>query len=544
MLQSMLHVLGCITEQHDLRLVVLAAVLCLFACVTAMSMIARGRAVARFARTSWLVAAGVVAGCGIWGLHFVAMLAYRPGLPVAYDAPLTGLSIIIAASLCAVGFRVCLTTAGGAVGGAISGSAISAMHYVGMAAVRMPAHAHWNPAYVTASLLIGILATALALHIAVRRNDLRGYALAAALFAIGIVGMHFTAMSAVVYWPDPAVTVTGAVIEPDIVAIAVTASVVLIMALGMIGALIDSHLAGRATQEAARLRAHVEELEATKARLESTSSTLREALASADAASQAKSKFLASMSHELRTPLNAVIGFSEMLDMEPFGPLGHVRYREYARDIHASGAHLLQLINDILDISRVASGEVALSEDNIDVSVLIDQMRHMMADQAHKAGVQLGTRISPELPHLRGDSRRVTQVLLNLVSNAIKFTPSGGNVTVLAAQTDGGMTITVKDTGIGMKAEDIPEAFERFRQIDNRLSRKYDGAGLGLPLARDLVELHGGRLTLESTPNMGTTATVFFPGSRLVSLCAANGPRDVRLSASPRTRRSNAFAAH
>src|SRR5437764_7319720 len=293
----MLHVLGCITEQHDIRLALLAAVLCLFACVTAMSMIARGRAVSGLARTAWLVAAGVVAGCGIWGLHFVAMLAYRPGLPVAYDAPLTALSVVIAASLCAVGFRVCLMSAGGAVGGAITGSAISAMHYVGMTAVRMPAHAHWDLSYVTASLIVGILATSVALHVAVRRSDIRGYATAAALFALGIVGMHFTAMSAVVYWPDPAVPVTGVVIEPGVLAIAVAASVALIMALGMIGAIVDHHLAGRATGEAVRLRAHIEELETTKRQLEGASATLRRALASADAANEAKSQFLAIMSH-------------------------------------------------------------------------------------------------------------------------------------------------------------------------------------------------------------------------------------------------------
>jgi|SRR5579862_1714653 len=530
----MLHVLGCITEQHDIRLVVLAAALCLFACITAMMMIARGRAVVGFGRSAWLLAAGVVAGCGIWGLHFVAMLAYRPGLPVAYNAPLTALSVVIAAALCAVGFRVCLTAAGGAVGGAISGAAISAMHYVGMAAVRMPAHAVWDKSYVAASLIIGILATGLALHVAVRRNDIRGYVISAALFALGIVGMHFTAMSAVVYWPDPTVSVTGAAIEPNVLAIAVSASVVLIMALGMIGAMIDSHLAGRASEEAARLRAHVEELEATKAQLESTSSSLRTALTSADAANQAKSQFLASMSHELRTPLNAVIGFSEMLEMEPFGPLGDARYRNYARDIRVSGAHLLELINDILDISRIAAGQISLDEEDIDIPGLIERTIQMMGDQARKAGLNLETRIAVGLPRLHGDRRRVQQVLLNLVSNAIKFTPAGGRVEIAAATVESGLTIVVKDTGIGMGSDDLPKAFECFRQIDSRLSRKFDGAGLGLPLARDLVELHGGRLTLESAVGVGTTAEAFFPSNRLASGASQQASGDIRRSLKPR----------
>jgi len=151
----MLHVLGCITGQHDLRLVVLAALLCFFACITAMSMIARGRAVHGRMRTMWLAAGGIVAGCGIWGLHFIAMLAYRSGLPVAYDVWLTALSVVIAASVSALGFTLAFSRLGPAVGGAVTGAAISAMHYTGMAAVRISAVASWDAGYVIASLLIG-----------------------------------------------------------------------------------------------------------------------------------------------------------------------------------------------------------------------------------------------------------------------------------------------------------------------------------------------------------------------------------------------------
>jgi signal transduction histidine kinase len=511
----MLHVLGCITQQHDLRLVVLAALLCLFACTTAMTMIARGRAAQGRVRTIWLVMGGVVAGCGIWGLHFVAELGYQSGLPVAYDLPLTVLSAVIAASLCAVGFRLALSPAGAAVGGTVTGVAISVMHYVGMAAVRIPADAHWDIGYVIASLVIGVSATALAMHVALRRNDIRGYAIGAGLFLVGIVGMHFTGMSAVVYIPDPTVPVSGVVIEPNVLAVAVAASVALIMALGLIGALVDHHLATRASGEAERLRAHVEALEKTQRELEATSVDLTAALVKADAANQAKSQFLAAMSHELRTPLNAVIGFSEMLKMEVFGPLGSARYCDYARDIHGSGKHLLALINDILDLSRLDAGRADLVEEDVDD--LIASTLRMMQGQAAEVGVSVSCEIEMRLPMIHADKRRIGQVLINLLSNAVKFTPSGGKIKVSAFHAAGEVAISVMDTGIGMALDDIPKAFELFRQVDSQLSRKYEGTGLGLPLARQLMELHGGRLVLENKVNVGTTVTIFLPAERVVS---------------------------
>ena len=520
MVGTMLHVLGCLTQQHDLRLVVLAALLCLFACTTAMAMIARGRNSSGRLQTFWLVMGGVVAGCGIWGLHFVAMLAYRTGLPVAYDVWRTVLSVVIAASLCALGFRLALSPAGGAVGGALTGAAISAMHYVGMAAVRIPAVAHWDARYVAASLVVGVAATAYGLHVALRRGDLRGYAVGAFFFLIGIVGMHFTAMSAVVYIPDPTVDVTGAVIAPDALAIAVAASVALIMALGLIAAIVDHHLAARASTEAERLREHIVALEETKCRLEATSEKLSDALFAADGANRSKSEFLAAMSHELRTPLNAVIGFSEMLTMEAFGPLGDPRYVEYARDIAGSGKHLLALINDILDLSRLDAQQIELVEEVVSAGDLIGPALRMVQALAAEANVAIDRRIEARLPMVRVDKRRIHQVLINLASNGVKFTPSGGKVCVSAFHAGDEVAISIADTGIGIARDDIPKVFERFRQLDSRLSRKYEGAGLGLPLARQLIELHGGRMALESELHHGTVVTVYFPAERVVTEAA------------------------
>jgi signal transduction histidine kinase len=514
----MLHVLGCITQQHDLRLVLLAGILCLFACLTATSMIARARAAQGRLRLFWLAAAGVVAGCGIWGTHFVAMLAYQAGFPVAYDLGLTVLSVVVAVALCGIGFVIAVGRAGAIAGGAVTGAAISAMHYIGMAAVRAPADAVWDMRYVASSAVIGIALTAIGMHIALKRSSVSSYALGGVLLTVAICSMHFTGMSAVSFRPDPLVLMPAAVLDPDSLAIAVAAVAVLIVALGLIGALLDHHLAGRATSEAERLRVHVTALEATQRELEEASRNLGVALQSADTANQAKSQFLAAMSHELRTPLNAVIGFSEMLTNEIFGPLGDGRYRGYAEDIRASGAHLLSLISDILDLSRLDTGSADLVEEEFDVSQVIAETIRMLSSQAENAGVELREAAAAHLPLLRADRRRIRQVLINLVSNAIKFTPAKGAVRASALLDGDVLTVRIEDTGIGMAKDDIPRALEHFTQVDGALSRKYEGAGLGLPLSKRLMELHGGRLTIESEANVGTAVTIAFPPGRVMRL--------------------------
>ncbi|HKQ46182.1 MAG TPA: MHYT domain-containing protein [Rhizomicrobium sp.] len=516
----MIRVLGCIFQQHDLRLVVVAAGLCLLACGTALTMISRARAVdAGRARLAWLAGAGAVAGCGIWGTHFVAMLAYSTGLPLGFATGLTIASALIAMSLCGAGFALAVRVSG-ALGGMVTGFAISAMHYTGMAAVELPARAVWDIPYVIASVLIGVCVSGLALHFALRRKSRRDFALGAGLFTLAIVGLHFTAMAAVRYVPDGSLPNFAHIINPFALAVVVAAGAAFIVSQGLVVAIVDRYLAARAQGEALRMRNHIAELETTQKALEKTSAELAMALDAAEAASKSKSAFLASMSHELRTPLNAVIGFADTMMMEVFGPVGE-RYKSYAADIRNSGAHLLAVINDVLDLSRLDAKQTELQEEIFDPAELVSESLRMMAGMAKDAQIEMCADIGGGLPWLKADKRRIKQILINLMSNALKFTPPGGEVQILARQTGAGMALAVRDTGIGIAPEDIPKALERFGQVDSRLARKYEGTGLGLPLSKLLAELHGGALVVESAVGVGTTVTVNLPPERLAAPQAA-----------------------
>jgi signal transduction histidine kinase len=252
------------------------------------------------------------------------------------------------------------------------------------------------------------------------------------------------------------------------------------------------------------------------AQLQTANAELSQAKQKAEAASRMKTEFLANVSHELRTPLNSIIGFSEMINNEAHGAIGNDKYSSYVRDIHASGQHLLGVVNDILDISKIEVGEFELQEDQVDVAETIETSLRIVHERAASAGITVTADVASTLPALRGDARRVRQILLNLLSNSIKFTGSGGKVLVRAAGSDdGGITVSVADSGIGIAAEDIEKAMMPFGQVDGRLNRKYEGTGLGLPLAKSLTELHDGRLTLKSAVGKGTTVTLDFPAARV-----------------------------
>jgi len=242
----------------------------------------------------------------------------------------------------------------------------------------------------------------------------------------------------------------------------------------------------------------------------------------AEAESEAKSAFLAVVSHELRTPLNAIIGFSGLMEGERFGPLGSPRYREYVADIKQSGEHLLEVINNILNMTRAEAGKLDLHEDDLDIVDLAQTCVRHMQPRMTQARLQLELSLPTSPLMLRADAAKLRQILFNLLSNAMKFTPEGGQVQLrLERRGDGGLDIAIIDTGVGMAPQDIPLALQPFTQLDNSLARRYEGTGLGLPLTRSLVELHGGRLHLESSLGQGTTATVTFPARRILESAAA-----------------------
>ncbi|HVV93925.1 MAG TPA: HAMP domain-containing sensor histidine kinase [Hyphomicrobiales bacterium] len=259
------------------------------------------------------------------------------------------------------------------------------------------------------------------------------------------------------------------------------------------------------------------EMDALVGELERATAISEEARRRAETANVAKSRFLATMSHELRTPLNAILGFSEVMKNEVFGTHANQTYKDYASDIHTSGEHLLNLINELLDLSRIEAGRYELNEEAINLVHLVEDCRHLLKLRAQNRGIEIRELYEPQMPRLWADERAVRQVVLNLLSNAIKFTPQGGEIRLTVGWTDdGGQYVSVVDTGPGIPEEEIPVVLSSFGQGSLALKTAEQGAGLGLPIVKGLVDLHGGNFVLKSKLREGTEVVITFPPSRVM----------------------------
>ena len=610
---------------HDPWIVLLAIALGVLASYTALDVGGRIKAARGKQQIVWLALGATTMGGGIWSMHFVAMLAFRLDTPISFDVVLTVGSLL--AAILVTGIALFIASAGKLdlkrllTGGTIMGLGIAAMHYVGMAAMRLAAEIRYDAILVMVSIAIAIMAATVALWLAFTTERLWQKLVAAMVMGVAIAGMHFTGMMATTFQPHAVPTLYGrSGLSHEVLAVAVATATVFILCLTLqssithrlwraraarrvpslreserfhlslvqnssyvIGVLDDEgaftdcsksvyHVLGHAAawmigrklvefiakEDAARFEAlmacaepggaepsefrvrHADgewracELTCSDFRrdpavggivlnLHDTTDRqrvmdeLRKAKDLAEQANRTKSEFLAAVSHELRTPLNAVIGFSEVIKSGMLGDEAGPRCIDYATHIHDSAGNLLRVINDILDLSKAESGQMTLSEDHCRITDIVAAVCRAMQPQADAAKVAVVPILPAYMPHLYGDRRRLQQAIENILSNAVKFSPAGGRVEIATRIDDeAAIVVTVKDTGIGMTAEQITMALEPFRQVDGRLSRRYDGIGLGLPLAKRLVELHGGSVTIDSTPSAGTCVVLRLPANRVV----------------------------
>lgn len=513
------------TTGHDAWLVALSYITAAFASYVALDMAERLRNADGSLRWAWHGAASVALGGGIWAMHFLGMLAFQLDAPFTFHAGLTVLSLAVPILVVALG----LWLVGGGINpvrlltaGVIVGMGVVVMHYTGMAALMLPGTIGYKPGLFSLSVVIALVAATVALWLALTPQRFSRRVVAALVMGFAICGMHYTGMGALVVTLDPSLADIHEGIPRTILAAAIAAATYGLLVLALVAGIADRRISAAAAREAEQLRRSFQalgeemkarrrmeaELEQSKLALEQRVAErtvdLEEARARAEAASQAKSDFLASMSHELRTPLNSIMGFAQLLLYNRAKEPLTAKQERAATQIEKAGTHLLHLIDEVLDLAKVEAGRLSLSLESVDAAMVARDVASHMQPVADGANVILALDVSAEGTGIVADRTRLVQVLSNLVSNAIKYNRSGGTVTLsVRPGPEGRVTLSVTDTGLGIPADRIDQLFQPF----NRLGREHgavEGTGIGLTICQRLVQAMGGNILVKSVEGQGS----------------------------------------
>jgi signal transduction histidine kinase/CheY-like chemotaxis protein len=495
---------------YETPLVLVSILVAIFASYTTLRLAERVASAHGRAVYAWTAGGALAMGFGIWAMHFIGMLAFRLPIPLGYDLPDTLLSLLLPIAVSGLALwqacRHALEWKRLTISALLMGSGINAMHYTGMAAMHMEPGIDYDPWLFALSVLIAIVASAAALWITFRlRSNFRHVMLAragaAVVLGIAIVGMHYTGMRAASFPPGSVCRAATAGVSQDGLAVLVVVASLFILTVTLLASVFDARLESNARMLAAS--------QASAAERHMLLQREREARSHAESVSALKDEFLATLSHELRTPLSAILGWAEILRR---GARDEATLGRGLETIERNARAQARLVDDLLDMSRIISGKVRLDVQAIEPATFVEAALETVGPAAQAKNIELGRSLDPRAGVITGDPNRLQQVMWNLLSNAVKFTPAGGRVWVSLERSGDDIAIRVHDSGIGIDPDFLPFVFDRFRQADASTTRRHGGLGLGLSIARQLVELQGGTIEVDSAGvGQGTTFTLRLP---------------------------------